>query len=319
MNRITRFCLADRSGGSTMTAACTIGSGRRQLVWAARLCLAAHLVFLMGGCSYSGGEGPGHRRQSLALTPSQELDLGKQAYQEVLKKFAAVEEDKNTSEGRNAIRVHEVGDRIARAAQIEPLQREMNLRVKGYTWDWQFKLLKNDQVNAFCLPGGKVAVFTGLMQVVKNNDDQLATVMAHEIGHALAHHSSERIAREQKYEQAMNSLNGALGGQAEGERHQLIGLLGAGAQLKSLAYDRQQESEADHIGLFLMTFSGYDPDQAVVLWKEMEQLSAKQGHKPEILSDHPSDARRIAQIQQWEVRAKAGLAAYQAGRIAPAK
>ncbi len=302
-----------------MTMTRTGALGERRIAWAARFFLAAHLVFLSSGCAKTVGDGPGHRAQALALSPYQELNLGQQAYEEVLKKNKVVEEDKNTPEGRDAIRVRAIGDRIARAAEIEPLQREMNLRVKGYTWEWQFKLLKTDQVNAFCLPGGKVAVFTGLMQVVKGNDDQLATVMAHEIGHALAHHSSERIAREQKHEQAMNALNGALGSMPEGARHNLIGLLGAGAQVKSLAYDRQQESEADHIGLFLMTFAGYDPNQAVELWKEMERLSAAHGHKPEVLSDHPSDAHRIAQIQQWKVRALTGKQAYDAGKVAPAR
>jgi predicted Zn-dependent protease len=257
------------------------------------------------------GEGPGHRPQVLALNPHQEHDLGEQAYREVLKKYAEVKD------GKDADRVRTIGQRIARAAEIEPLQREINLRVKGYTWDWEFRLLKHPEVNAFCLPGGKVAVFTGLMPVAEN-DDQLATVMAHEIAHALAHHASERVARARKYETAVNAVNGALGRLPEEDRRHLIGLLGAGAQAKTLAYDRQQESEADHIGLFLMTFAGYDPDQALVFWQRMQRLS--QGKQPpEILSDHPSDAHRIEQIRNWKTRAVAAKQAFDAGRIAPAR
>src|SRR6202042_1746864 len=100
-------------------------------------------------------------------------------------------------------------------------------RVKGYNFPWEFNVLQSDQVNAFCLPGGKVAVFTGLLPVASENDrlidDQLATVMSHEIAHALAHHASERIARQKKYETAMNALNGALGALGVEQRQQLIG------------------------------------------------------------------------------------------------
>jgi len=249
------------------------------------------------------------------LTPYQELNLGEQAYHEVLKK------NRKAPDGPAVQKVRDIGQRIARAAEIEPLQREINLRVKGYTFAWEFNVLESKQVNAFCLPGGKVAVFSGLLPVVTQNgrlnDDMLATVMAHEIAHALAHHSSERIARQQKYQQALNAVNGALGRMAPEQRKQLIGLLGAGAQAGSLAYDRQQESEADHIGLFLMTFAGYDPRQAVVLWQRMQALSSKHGRPPEILSDHPSDARRIAQIKRWAPAALSAYSAYKAGRVAP--
>jgi len=260
------------------------------------------------------GQGPGHRAQALALSPSQELNLGEQAYQEVLKKY------KPLPAGSLEVRkVREIGERIAHAAENEPLQREINLHVKGYTFQWEFNVLQSNQVNAFCLPGGKVAVFTGLLPVVQTdgrlNDDMLATVMAHEIAHALAHHSSERIAREQKYQHAMDALNGAMGRMDPQQRKQLIGLLSAGAQVASLPYDRQQESEADHIGLFLMTFAGYDPSAAIVLWQHMAEMSAQHGHPPEILSDHPSDERRISQIKHWIPSALAALDAYKAGRI----
>ena len=93
-------------------------------------------------------------------------------------------------------------------------------------------------------------------------------------------------------------------------------LLGAGASVRSLAYDRKQESEADHIGIFLMTFAGYNPDEALSFWQRMEELSARRGRPPEILSDHPSDERRLAQIRQWIPQAKAGKHAFDQGNIA---
>jgi len=263
------------------------------------------------GCSQS-ANGPGHRAQTLALSPDQEWSLGSQAYREVLGKSKVVQG------GPEVQRVREVGRRIVKAAEIEPLQREINLRVKGYRWEWEFNLLQSAQINAFCLPGGKVAVFTGLLPVAQN-DDQLATVMSHEIAHALAHHGSERIARQQMYQHALDAVNGALGTMSPEKRKQLIGLLAAGAEVGSLSYDRRQESEADHIGLFLMTFAGYDPEQAVVFWERLSQKSAGQGRPPEILSDHPSDARRIAQIRQWTAQAQAAQRAWKQGRIASSR
>jgi predicted Zn-dependent protease len=274
-------------------------------------CLLLAGLLTTAGCAPGGseGEGPGHRSQSLALTPDQELSLGTKAYHEVLQKSRVVG-------GPQAQRITQIGSRIARAAEIRPLQREINLRVQGYSWDWEYKLLENSQINAFCLPGGKVAVFTGLLPVAEN-DDQFATVLSHEIAHALAHHASERIAREQMYDRALRVANGALGSIAPEERKQLIGLLGAGAEARSLAYNRQQESEADHIGLFLMTFADYDPEQAVRFWERMQQASAGRMRPPEILSDHPSDGKRIAQLRQWVSHAQAAKRAWSEGRIAP--
>jgi predicted Zn-dependent protease len=232
------------------------------------------------------GEGPGHRAQELALTPEQEVALGEKAYREILSKSRVV------AGGREVEWVNRVGKKIAKAAEIEPLQREINLRVRGFRFNWEFQVLQDKQINAFCLPGGKVVVFTGLLAVAVS-DDQLATVMAHEIAHALAHHGSERLARQQ-----------SEGGDV------LSALMG-------MAHDRQQESEADHIGLFLMTFAGYDPDQAVVFWERMRTTTSGGPRPPEILSDHPSDRKRIAQMGTWIAPAKGAKRAYDEGRITP--
>jgi predicted Zn-dependent protease len=233
------------------------------------------------------GQGPGHRAQELALSPEQELELGRKAYREVLSESRPLPHD-----SKEVQQVKRVGERIAATTKIEPLMREINLNVKDYRFEWEFNVLEDKQINAFCLPSGKVAVFSGLLHVVRN-DDQLAAVLGHEIAHALAHHTSERLATQQR----------------EGG-----GLMAA---LREKAFDRQQESEADHIGVFLMTFAGYDPEQAVVFWQEMKRLSDERGHIPEILSDHPSDEKRIAQLKEWVPKALAGKKAYDEGRIAP--
>jgi predicted Zn-dependent protease len=249
------------------------------------------LFLPLGGCWQGGpaGEGPGHRPQELALTPEEELEVGRRAYREVLGKSEVLPKHSPQTE-----RVRKVGERIAKTVEIEPLMREINLHVKEYRFEWEFNVLEEKHVNAFCLPGGKVAVYTGLLEVVGRSDDQLAAVLGHEVAHALAHHASERLAREER----------------EGR-----GLLAA---LRARRYDRAQEDEADHIGIFLMTFAGYDPREAVVFWKHMKRISDERGGQPpEILSDHPSDEKRIENIEAWVPKALAGKKAYDEGRIAP--
>jgi predicted Zn-dependent protease len=253
----------------------TVGPRRSLLVI---LVLAASLS--IAGCQRE-GEGPGHREQPLALTPQEELQLGRQAYDEILRNAEVL------TGGPEVDQVYRVSRRVAQALRIEPLQQEINLHLSGYRFEWQYSVIASDQINAFCLPGGKIGVFTGLLRVVRN-DDQLAAVIAHEIAHALAHHASERIARARS----------------------------TGNPLLTLAYDRAQESEADHIGLFLMTFAGYDPGQAVVFWKEMQAVAERGARRPEILSDHPSDTRRIRQLEDWVPMVKAAKRAYDEGRIA---
>lgn len=242
----------------------------------------AVVTMLAAGCGVQEqGTGPGHRMQSLALSPQQELQVGHDAFKQILAKSHVVRS------GPQVDQVERVGRRIAAVVAIEPLMREINLHVTPGEFEWEYAVLESRQINAFCLPGGKICVYTGLLDVVRN-DDQLAAVMSHEISHALAHHISERIARERT----------------------------VGHGLLSLHYDRQQESEADHIGIFLMTFAGYDPDQAVAFWQEMEAASGPTS-MPAILSDHPSDASRLRQIQEWIPMAKAAKRAYDEHRIAP--
>jgi metalloendopeptidase OMA1, mitochondrial len=256
------------------------------------ICLSAGLAGF--GCdapsgAESGGEGPGHRAQRLGLSPQQELELGRQAYKQVLtnpnKYGRVVPRDRPECQ-----RVRGVAERIIHAAGIEPLQREINLR-QDDRFEWVVNVLDKDQVNAFCLPGGKMVVFKGILPVAKT-DDQLATVISHEISHALAHHSSERVARQEMSQQG-------LGG------------------IWSKAFDREQEAEADHIGLFLMTFAGYDPEAAIRFWERMQQAAGGQQKVPEILSDHPSDAHRIQNMKAWVPKAKAAKQAFDEGRIKP--
>jgi predicted Zn-dependent protease len=267
-----------------------------------------------------GGVGPGHRPQALALTPDQEYRLGVEAYQQVLHEAAGNGALVRT--GPAVEHVRRVGQSIADMATGESrksqlLRREINLRTEGYRFDWEFAVIDTDQVNAFCLPGGKVAVFTGLLRVAGDRDDWLATLLGHEIAHALAHHASERIYRAEMSDRALKALLFGLGALGEQERDRLEGLLAAGTRFGSLPFDRRQESEADHIGVFLMAFAEppYDPRAAVEFWEAMARRGG--GRLPEILSDHPSDARRAAQLRAWAEQAWAAKRAFEQGRTAP--
>jgi metalloendopeptidase OMA1, mitochondrial len=232
------------------------------------------------------GEGPGGRVQHLALPPAKEYMLGKRAYEQVL----AENRDRLLPQDSSQVRrVRTITSKIVQAVGIRPLQREINLKLQGYKFDWDVNVIEDRQINAFCLPGGKIFVYTGILPVAKS-DDQLATVLSHEIAHALAHHSNERIARDSA---------------------------GNVSVLQSKAYDRAQETEADKIGLFLMTFAGYNPDEAVRFWERMSQATRGSNRPPEFLSDHPSDERRIHNMQEWLPKVKAAKKAFEEGRIAP--
>ena len=255
--------------------------------WACALLVAAGCdLQTPAGKGGGSAEGPGGRQQPLALNPRQELSLGREAYDQVSKEYRGKILPKDS---RETERVRRIMARIAKAAEIEPLQREIGLRIRGYVFEWEANVVREEQVNAFCLPGGKVFVFTGILPVAGDSDDQLAAVVSHEIAHALAHHSSERLAREQGGE-------GTFG---------------------KLRYDRMQESEADHVGVFLMAFADYNPDDAVRFWQRMRQAAGGRGRPPEILSDHPSDERRVRDLQEWAPKAKAAKKAFDQGRIAP--
>ena len=182
-------------------------------------------------------------------------------------------------------------------------------------------------------------MFTGLLDLTRNKDDWLATVLGHEIAHAVAHHAGERIAREQMYGQASDATDHDQGPQRLRDNYlKLLDLLGVGQhvlqpqysadqpresrqagvfdQIRELAFDRQQEEEADHIGVFFMAFAGpgYDPEQAVAFWSAMAQQGGDQ-KVPEILSDHPSDQHRIDLMRHWAARARAAREAWKSGNV----
>ncbi len=158
---------------------------------------------------------------------------------------------------------------------------------------WRVTLIKKNEANAYCLPGGKIVVFTGILPLTEN-DAGLATVLGHEVAHATAEHVAERIEREHLTEVAAMIVAGGVAFTPE-QFVRITALLGVSA---GLPFSRSQESEADHIGLIYMARAGYNPHQAVAFWKRMQRASKGQ-EPPEFLSDHPSDAHRVERIEGW--------------------
>lgn len=195
---------------------------------------------------------------------------------------------------RDAEMVQRVGSRLATAVQQYLAQKGQQSLISGY--QWQFNLVNNSQANAWCMPGGKVVVYSGIMPLVQN-ETGLATVLGHEIAHAVSRHGNERMSQELLVQAGGAALSVALANKPGQTQSIFNAVYGVGGQLGTLAYGRKHESEADHMGLIFMALAGYNPNEAINFWQRM---SANAGQKPpEILSTHPADATRIKQIREW--------------------
>lgn len=244
--------------------------------------LAILLLFM--GCSTV----PISGRQQLSLIPQgQLLTLSEQSYKDVLS------QSKVATDAVWGPKVSEVGRKIADSA--ESFMRENGMEKQLANYKWEFNLLQDDKVvNAFCMPGGKIVVYTGILPVVKD-DNGLATVMSHEVAHAIANHGGERMTQEIAVQAGGMGLAQLIKSKPALAQQILMQAYGAGSQVGILLpYSRSHESEADHIGLVLMARAGYDPKTAIAFWARMSALGGSQ--PPELLSTHPANARRIADI-----------------------
>jgi predicted Zn-dependent protease len=219
-----------------------------------------------------------HREQHIALTDAQQMQLGKQEYAKTLR----ANRSRIISSGPDYARVQRVAKRIETvAARDKP------------NFVWKVTLLRKNVANAYCLPGGKIVVYSGILPLTEN-DSGLATVLGHEVAHATAEHVAERIERQHLTEVAAAIIAGGVAF-TPAQYVRVMALLGVGS---TLPFSRSQESEADHIGLIYMARAGYDPHQAVAFWKRMLRAS-KGDEPPEFLSDHPSDAHRVERVRGW--------------------
>ena len=241
-----------------------------------RRLLVALAVFAVAACQTVAGTG---RSQLLLISEGTEVAMGLDSYKDVLTK-SKVSTDAHLNE-----QVTRVGRRIAEATGRRDYQ-------------WEFRVLEDTQANAFCLPGGKVAVYTGILPITRD-DDGLAAVLGHEIAHAVARHGGERVSQSLIVQLGLGATQAALADRDPVVVQSVTALLGAGASVGLLLpWSRAQESEADHLGLIYMAEAGYPPRAARDLWVRMSAASAG-GKSPEFLSTHPSDTTRIAQIEGW--------------------
>ncbi len=195
----------------------------------------------------------------------------------------------NTS--RSAM-VTRVGQRIAAATELYLRQNGLESELANFAWE--FNLVNDNQVNAFCMPGGKIVVYEGLMNLVEA-EDELAVVVGHEVAHAVAKHSNERMSQQMLTQYGAQILSAAVSQKSEAVQSMAAQVYGLGAEYGlSLPFSRKHELEADYMGLILMTIAGYNPDVAVGFWQKM---SADGAQISEFMSTHPSDAKRIKEIQ----------------------
>jgi len=236
---------------------------------------AAFLGLFMVACQTVQQTG---RTQFIIVSDSQELQLGEDAYKETL--------DKNRLSARSdwQAQLRRVGQRIAAAAEKPEFK-------------WEFNVIQGKEVNAFALPGGKVAFWEGIMPVARD-DSGIAVIMGHEVAHALARHGAERMSQSMGAEILGQIISLGIGQLSPAIHDEVLQAYGLGATVGVLLpWGRTQESEADRIGLTLMAKAGYDPAAAIAFWERMSKIAGDK--PPEFLSTHPSDATRINQIKEW--------------------
>jgi predicted Zn-dependent protease len=229
-------------------------------------------------------------RKQLNLVPrSTMLSMSVQQYDEFLKANKLSENQEQTQ------MVKGIGTRIEKAVGQYFTERDMSHKLKDYAWE--FNLVESEEVNAWCMPGGKVVVYTGILPITKD-ESGLAVVMGHEIAHAIAEHGNERMSQALVTQLGGMALSKALEEKPEQTQQLWMAAFGVGAQLGVLLpYSRLHENEADHLGLIFMAMAGYDPNAAVGFWERMAQMKGGQA-PPEFLSTHPSDEKRIKNIKE---------------------
>jgi len=230
------------------------------------------------------------RQQSLMVSDGDVLSLSTQQYQEFMKTA------KLSTNAANTAMVKRVGQNLATAVINYLNANGMSADVQNFKWT--FNLVQNKEANAWCMPGGLICVYEGILPLTQD-EASLAIVLGHEIAHAVARHSAEQMSTQIKQKYGMQIGAAVLGGMGVGSNTSSIiqAIAAQGFNFKNLSYSRSHESEADHMGLIFAAMAGYDPQVAVAFWQRMAAASNNQ--RSEFFSDHPSDATRIKQIKGW--------------------
>lgn len=230
------------------------------------------------------------RKQMLLVSDSEVLTLSLQEYDQFMKTAP-----KSTDKVNSAL-VTKVGKNIANA--VESYLKNNGMSDVASNFSWEFNLVKSDEVNAFCMPGGKIVVYEGILPITQN-ETGLAVVLGHEVAHAVAKHANERMSQQMVSQYGGQALGMVLGGTSSAVQTVASSVYGLGAQYGiMLPYSRKQELEADQLGLIFMAMAGYDPSQAESFWVRMSQKSGGSATQ-EFTSTHPSDETRIKKIREY--------------------
>lgn len=252
--------------------------------------LLAATVILLSSCGTTNTVPIIGRKQNLLVSDAQVLSLSNQEYQTYMKTA------KPSTNATNTAMIKRIGQRIAGAVTDYLNANGLSAEVANY--QWEFNLVQDQNVNAFCMPGGKIVVYEGILPVTRD-EASLAIVIGHEVAHAVAKHSAERMSNSIKQQYGTQILGSVLGNSGVSAGTQQLGslVIGIGSNLGSAAYSRKQETEADRLGLIFSAMAGYDPQVAVSFWQRMAQSSGS-GGASSLFSSHPTDEKRIKDIQK---------------------
>ncbi len=240
---------------------------------------------------YSCATVPVTGRRQLSLVSNDEIIQQSAAeYQKVLA------QSKLSNNQEQVAMIKRVGSRIQGAVEKYMAEKGLSSQLAGF--NWEFNLIEDDKtVNAWCMPGGKVAFYTAILPICKD-ETGVAIVMGHEVAHAIANHGRERMSEAMLANGLLSGLSVAMGQNPTLTQELLMQSIGVGANVAMLKFSREDESEADHIGLIFMAMAGYDPNEAPKFWERMESAGGGQ-QPPEFLSTHPSHATRIKDLKGW--------------------
>ena len=255
-----------------------------------RFILMSLVAAVLVGCGTTSTVPITGRKQTLMVSDGDVLSLATQQYKEFMSSA------KKSTNAANTAMVQRVGQRLANAVTQYLNANGMSSEVQNF--QWEFNLVADKQVNAWCMPGGKIVVYEGLLPVTQD-EASLAVVLGHEIAHAVAKHSAEQMSNQIKQQYGAQIGTTILGALGMGQNTQSIvqAIAAQGFNFANLKYSRNHENEADHIGLIITAMAGYDPQVALPFWQRMAASSTNQ--TAEFLSDHPSDATRINNITNW--------------------
>jgi predicted Zn-dependent protease len=259
-------------------------SMKKKLLLSASIALTALVIYACASVAVTG-------RNQLSLVSNAEIiPMATTQYQDVIAK-GPLSTDKAQAE-----MVKRVGLKIQKAVEEYMSSKNASAELEGFKWE--FNLIEDPKtVNAWCMPGGKVAFYTGIMPICKD-ETGVAVVMGHEVAHAIANHGAERMSQQMVAQYGLQTVGGLFGQNPTAAKNLLLQAVGAGANVTMLKFSRSHESEADHIGLIFMTMAGYDPNAAPIFWKRMSEVGGGQ-EPPEFLSTHPSHSTRVKDLEAW--------------------